>query len=72
SDDQLQAKAPKSQQAGPPAQLRRELESYKNIPDAPIDESAGLPPELSTGEAVGAFAEGAAKGLATGIAFEFE
>jgi hypothetical protein len=51
--------------------LRRELEKYKDIPDAPIDESAGLPPELSTSEAVGEFAYGVATGLAAGIGVDF-
>jgi RHS repeat-associated protein len=30
---------------GPPKELMQELEKYKDIPDEPIDESAGLPPE---------------------------
>jgi RHS repeat-associated protein len=68
---------------GPPAELMRELAKYKDIPDAPTDDSEGLPAEAleddsvegqkeapTTGEKVEAFAKGAAEGLATGIAIE--
>ena len=59
---------------GPPEELKRELAKYKSIPDAPINENAGqeaLDAAATPNEAVGAFAKGAAQGLAGGLAAEF-